>query len=144
MTRSRFMHAASIDLRFRADWYSGSDLPAWRMNQTGVWATDWRRQARRKGDSLVGAVTQVIISQPGGTRRRRSTAWGRRRATIVSSRAPLPRAPRRSPEHLFGAPGGEGGHGNEPDVPPVQRVRRRAVVRPAPRHTGQLPRFAGR
>jgi hypothetical protein len=30
------VHAASIDLRFLAARYSGSDLPAWRMNQTGV------------------------------------------------------------------------------------------------------------
>ena len=61
------MHAASMDLRFfRAARYSGSDLPAWRMNQTGVWGTGWRRQARRKGDSLVGAVTQMIVSQPWG------------------------------------------------------------------------------
>jgi len=48
---------------FRAARYSGSDLPAWRMNQTGVCGTGWRRQARRKGDSLVGAVTQMIVSQ---------------------------------------------------------------------------------
>src|SRR5215472_7897369 len=62
------MHAANMDLRFfRTARYSGSDLPAWRMNQTGVWDTGWRRQARRKGDSLVGAVTQMIVSQPGDT-----------------------------------------------------------------------------
>src|SRR5262245_65792597 len=86
------MHAASMDLRFfRAARYSGSDLPAWRMNQTGVWGTGWRRQARRKGDSLVGAVTQMIVSQPAGTRRPASTASGRGRATNVSRRA-LPAA----------------------------------------------------
>jgi hypothetical protein len=51
---------------FRAARYSGSDLPAWRMNQTGVCGTGWRRQARRKGDSLVGAVTQMIVSQAPG------------------------------------------------------------------------------
>jgi hypothetical protein len=57
------MQVASIDLRLRAVWYSGSDRPAWRMNQTGVYGTGWRRQARRKGDSWLAAVTSVIISQ---------------------------------------------------------------------------------
>src|SRR5215469_9230490 len=112
--RPGFVHAARIDLRLRAVRYSGRDLPAWRMNQTGVYGTGSRRQARRKGDSLVGAVTQVIISQP-GTRRPRSTAVRGRRATIVSSRRAVGVLPGTRPRRA----GGEGGHRDEPDVPPV-------------------------
>ena len=34
--RSGLVHASTIAVRPRAARYSGSDLPAWRMNQTGV------------------------------------------------------------------------------------------------------------
>ena len=37
--------------------YSGSDRPAWRMNQTGVWSWGSARQADRKEESGYGAVT---------------------------------------------------------------------------------------
>jgi hypothetical protein len=41
---------SSIEIPSRTARYSGSDRPAWRMNQTGVRSTGWRRQARRNGE----------------------------------------------------------------------------------------------
>ena len=94
----------------------------------------------QEGDSLGrGRHADDRLTAP-GTRRSRSTVRGGQHATIVSSRAP--RGCSRSPCQW--QPGGEGGHGNEPDVASVRRVWRRAAVRPAPRDTGQLPGFAGR
>jgi hypothetical protein len=50
-------HAAVIVIPARALWYSGRDRPAWRMYQTGVRGTGWRRQARTNKDSAVEDVT---------------------------------------------------------------------------------------
>jgi hypothetical protein len=38
--------------------YSGSDLPAWRMNHTGVRPVGEQRHARRKGESAVFTARQ--------------------------------------------------------------------------------------
>ena len=48
----------------RTLWYSGSERPAWRMNQTGVYGTGSRRQARRKGEFVRGWFTRSILSYP--------------------------------------------------------------------------------
>ena len=45
VTRSGRAHASSIAIPVRSARYSGSDRPAWRMNQTGVCGTGSRRQA---------------------------------------------------------------------------------------------------
>jgi len=60
---SGLVQAASMVMPSLAARYSGSDLPAWRMNHTGVWGTGSRRHARRNGESCVGGVTLVILSQ---------------------------------------------------------------------------------
>ena len=54
---SAVVQAFTMLSRSRTARYSGSDLPAWRMNQTGVADTGSRRHARRKSDSWRGAVT---------------------------------------------------------------------------------------
>ncbi len=62
-------HALSIGIPPRARRYSGSERPAWRMNQTGVYGTGWRRQASRNGDSsrvLGCAFTSAMVSQDAG------------------------------------------------------------------------------
>ncbi len=60
---SAVVHAASMLNRSRTARYSGSDRPAWRMNQTGVAGTGSRRHARRNSDSCTGPVTGWILSQ---------------------------------------------------------------------------------
>jgi hypothetical protein len=57
------VHASTIAVPARAARYSGSDRPAWRMNQTGVYGTGFLRQAFRKADSSSFGLTAVIISQ---------------------------------------------------------------------------------
>ena len=47
VTRSAFMHDSSIPTPSRILRYSGSERPAWRMYQTGVWSTGSPRMARR-------------------------------------------------------------------------------------------------
>ena len=47
-TRSGSMHDSSMPTPSRTARYSGSDRPAWRMNQTGVCGTGSPRAARRK------------------------------------------------------------------------------------------------
>jgi hypothetical protein len=65
--RSGVEHAVAIDTPARALWYSGRERPAWRMYQTGVRGTGWRRQARTSRESAVKDVTPRIVSQaPGG------------------------------------------------------------------------------
>jgi hypothetical protein len=44
--------------------YSGSDRPAWRMNQTGVYGTGSPRHARRKGEFVAGWFTESILPYP--------------------------------------------------------------------------------
>ena len=51
---SAVVQAASMLNRSRTARYSGSDRPAWRMNQTGVAGTGSRRHARRNSDSFGG------------------------------------------------------------------------------------------
>ena len=55
--------ASSIPVPARAVRYSGSDRPACRMYQTGVYGTGLPRQASRKGDSPACGFTSVIVSQ---------------------------------------------------------------------------------
>ena len=57
----------------RAMRYSGSERPACRMYQTGVYGTGLRLQASRKGESPSAGVTSGIVSQAG-------TAAGRKPA----------------------------------------------------------------
>jgi hypothetical protein len=91
--RSGVAQAVSIEVLARALRYSGSDRPAWRMYQTGVYGTGSRRQARRKTDSSGCDVTSQMMSygfvparqaRPNRpvTRRGRSTASRGRRASI--------------------------------------------------------------
>ena len=50
VTSSGRVHDSSIAMPSRTRRYSGSDRPAWRMNQTGVYGTGSPRQARMKGE----------------------------------------------------------------------------------------------
>jgi hypothetical protein len=61
--------ALSIGIPPRARRYSGSERPAWRMYQTGVYGTGCRRQASRNGDSSRGlgcTFTSAMLSQDEG------------------------------------------------------------------------------
>ena len=51
VTRSGSWHASSIAVPARSARYSGSDRPAWRMNQTGVRRTGRPRAARTRSES---------------------------------------------------------------------------------------------
>ncbi|GAA3040102.1 hypothetical protein GCM10020000_18240 [Streptomyces olivoverticillatus] len=51
VTRSGRMQESSMGMPSRTLRYSGSERPAWRMNQTGVCGTGSRRQARMKAES---------------------------------------------------------------------------------------------
>src|SRR5262249_46920918 len=72
---SAVVQALTMLSRSRTARYSGSDLPAWRMNQTGVAGTGSRRHAFRNSDSSRGAVTwgsshTVRPREPPGKHRR--------------------------------------------------------------------------
>ena len=64
VTSSGRVHDSSIAMPSRTRWYSGSERPAWRMNQTGVYGTGSRRQARRNGEFVWGWFTRSILSYP--------------------------------------------------------------------------------
>lgn len=51
MTSSGRMQDSSIGMPSRTFRYSGSERPAWRMNQTGVCGTGSRRHAFMNGES---------------------------------------------------------------------------------------------
>ncbi|GLV50694.1 hypothetical protein TBS_12670 [Thermobispora bispora] len=79
MAQARSMPTPSRTLR-----YSGSDRPAWRMNQTGVYGTGWRRQARMKTESagsgftLPGCHVPLPVRAPAGhleSPNRRGSGW---------------------------------------------------------------------
>ena len=57
VTSSGRVHDSSIGMPSRTSRYSGSERPAWRMNQTGVYGTGSLRQARMKGEFVWGWVT---------------------------------------------------------------------------------------
>ena len=57
VTRSGRRHDSSIPTPSRTARYSGSDRPAWRMNQTGVCGTGCLRAARTSADSAVATRT---------------------------------------------------------------------------------------
>src|SRR5215472_18345889 len=66
VTSSGRVHESSIEMPSRTRRYSGSDRPAWRMNQTGVNGTGSLRQARIKGEFNWGAVTNGSSHSPVG------------------------------------------------------------------------------
>src|SRR5690606_4486058 len=61
-TRSGSRHASNIDISARSPRYSGSDRPACRMNQTGVYGTGSRRQARTSGDRDGPVGSSLLIA----------------------------------------------------------------------------------
>ena len=61
MTSSGFMHDSSIPTPSRSLRYSGSDRPAWRMNQTGVCGTGSPRAALR--NALIPEPRGVFIPE---------------------------------------------------------------------------------
>src|SRR6478609_6783546 len=77
-TRSGRAHESSIEMPARTLRYSGSERPAWRMNQTGGRSTGSRRHARRNlvSDSadgcgagvlgLAAVVTASMLARAGG------------------------------------------------------------------------------
>ena len=56
------VHESSMEMPSRSFRYSGSDRPACRMNQTGVYGTGSRRQACKKADFGWLTVTSGIVS----------------------------------------------------------------------------------
>ena len=60
--RSALVHDSSMGMPARTWRYSGRDRPACRMNQTGVYGTGSRRQARKNGESFASDVTAGIVS----------------------------------------------------------------------------------
>jgi len=56
------VHESSIETPSRTLRYSGSERPACRMYQTGVWGTGSLRQAWMKGDFSWRTVTFRIVS----------------------------------------------------------------------------------
>ena len=61
MTRSGRMQASSIATPSRSLRYSGSDRPAWRMNQTGVWSTGPPGSAQE--GAVVGLGQSTVIGR---------------------------------------------------------------------------------
>ena len=57
VTSSGRVHESSMAMPSRTRLYSGSDRPAWRMNQTGVYGTGSPRHARRNGEFVGGWFT---------------------------------------------------------------------------------------
>jgi hypothetical protein len=55
---------SSMGMPARTRWYSGSERPAWRMNQTGVYGTGSPLQARMNGELVRGWFTRSILSYP--------------------------------------------------------------------------------
>ena len=91
------VHASRIGTPSLTLWYSGSERPAWRMNQTGVYGTGSPRQARMKGDVVWGWVTTGFSHRPRGPRTGASPA--RRHAARYPPESPsyMPRSGRVSP-----------------------------------------------
>src|ERR1700691_1683381 len=94
VTSSGRVHDSSIAVPARTFLYSGSERPAWRMNQTGVYGTGSRLQARRKGEFVWGWFTRSILSYPiarqltaSATRRARSAEIAPAHAKIKSNLA---------------------------------------------------------
>ena len=73
VTRSGRAQASSMAMPSRTFRYSGSDRPAWRMNQTGVCGTGSPRQARRKAElcsASAGTAGVLSTGRRGGVTRR--------------------------------------------------------------------------
>jgi hypothetical protein len=66
VTRSGRVQASSMPIPARTARYSGSDRPAWRMNQTGVRSTGSRRIARTSRDVVTdGRSSRLILPRSG-------------------------------------------------------------------------------
>ena len=64
VTRSGRAQASSMPIPARTARYSGSDRPAWRMNQTGVRSTGSRRIARTSRDVVTATPGALITAHP--------------------------------------------------------------------------------
>src|SRR5579875_599501 len=96
------------------------------MNQTGVWGTGSRRQARRNGESVTSGFTAGIVSH-------------------VDTPPDIPRIGARPCHYLLSpveCP--KEVAGDEPDALVLSRVRCGTALRAVPRRRRQLSRFAGR
>ena len=68
VTSSGRVQESSIEVPSRTRRYSGSERPAWRMNQTGVYGTGSLRQARINGEFVWGWVTTGSSHSRAGAR----------------------------------------------------------------------------
>ncbi len=99
-TSSGFMQDSSMATPSRIARYSGSDRPAWRMYQTGVWSTGSPRTARRKALSC-GRRSGLAMVECSHRARRVRTSPTAPRLTVSAwsweARPALARVRRRSP-----------------------------------------------
>src|SRR5271166_2152717 len=94
VTSSGRVQESSIEVPSRTRRYSGSERPAWRMNQTGVYGTGSLRQARMNGEFVWGWVTTGSShSRAGATQ----PAWRHAAVDTPKTRSYMPRSGRVPP-----------------------------------------------